>query len=305
MLQSSSLEANKGILIESDIKKVACKEITPDQFLKLCHHLKIITPLKTLKPDGDVKYFIPCVLSRVPESAKSSLETDILPLAVTFKCRHCPKGVFGVLVTYLMNPEFGASTRITFTLLEDEIFREQVSFRVIFRGSSGDLSLKVFSSHLQLKFKPHLLEGCEFPRGDMCENIRVAVEKYLDSALKDLNYDEDNVKPQMSFECPSCCCLHKVEDYNEYAKCHVMVCNSSSTSVRIPDNGRCWYNEGIAMSTNVFHVSLFCCLGCADQKSSQSTEGKCAYNIASYQYCITLKCLFRHSDVYRLRQFSP
>lgn len=38
------------------------------------------------------------------QSCPEEMDTDILPLAVRFKCDHCPKGLFGVLVTHLMSP---------------------------------------------------------------------------------------------------------------------------------------------------------------------------------------------------------
>ena len=153
----------KGILTASVFKTVTGSDdhITCEEFLKLLVHLRIITPYPSTTPgDKEERYFIPCVLNHVQESSEEELHTDIIPLSVQFKCSHCPKGLFGVLVTHLMTPESdGEPTCISFTLTEDKIFKDQVSFEVRSRYADEDeLCLKMFPSYLEMKFFPAVTE---------------------------------------------------------------------------------------------------------------------------------------------------
>ncbi len=97
--------------------------------MKLLIRLHIITPFSSPE-DEEESYFIPCVLNHVPETYEEDLDTDILPLSVRFKCEHCPKGLFGVLVIYLLThkPDKDPDSCISLTLLQDKIFRDQSVF---------------------------------------------------------------------------------------------------------------------------------------------------------------------------------
>ena len=124
----------KGILTASVLKSVIgeADSFTCQDFLKLLVHLRIITPYPSTVPgDHEERYFIPCVLNHVQESQREELHTGILPLSVRFRCSHCPKGLFGVLVTHLMTPTSEEpNSYISFSLNEDKIFKDQVSFKV-------------------------------------------------------------------------------------------------------------------------------------------------------------------------------
>ncbi len=82
---------------------------------------------------GEHKYFIPSVLNHVP----------IDSLAITFQLGHCPKGLFGMMITYLLNPE--VRQELTFDLSEDHIYQDQVSLLV---NSSEDVDIICLRSHL-------------------------------------------------------------------------------------------------------------------------------------------------------------
>ena len=138
----TNIEEKKGILPASAFKGkfFSDDKISSETFLKLLVYLRIITPIATPQ-DEERKYFIPCVLNHVPESSRD-VQTDILPLHVKFQCHHCPKGVFGVLVSHLLYPDVSKQndtkqnendtkqndTNITFTLIQDKIYRDQVTF---------------------------------------------------------------------------------------------------------------------------------------------------------------------------------
>ena len=218
----------KGILMASVLDNIsALCDISPEVFLELLVHLRIAAPFVTPgDQDKEKKFFLPSVLNHVPESTEDLEEptTDILPLAVQFKCQHCPKGLFGVLVTHLMMHNDGATT--TFTLMKDRIFKNQVSFIVCSCDSVHDqMALKVYTSHLEMKFFPsELSEDREVSIAEVCSNVRQIVETAIHDSLRDLHYSKSRTKPEMCFRCSDCNNFHdrgkEVQDLLPSQKCH-------------------------------------------------------------------------------------
>ena len=235
----------KGIVTASVFKNAVSGDdkITCQEFLKLLVHLRIITPYPSTTPgDQEERYFIPCVLNHVQESREEDLHTDILPLYVKFECKHCPKGLFGVLVTHLMTPE-SPNAHTSFTLIEDKIFKDQVSFEVHSYADQDEISCKIFPSHLEVKFFPSQCENedRDVSVSEVCSNVREIVKMSIVKSLRSLHYNEQNVQPVMCFRCERCSELHRVKEGKKY---HRIYCDAARTNSRILLQGRCWYNEG-------------------------------------------------------------
>ena len=238
----------KGILAASAFGNVVNGDdkIKPNEFLQLLVHLRIVTPLVTPgdKEDQEKRYFIPCVLNHVPES-KGDTVSNILPLLFKFKSDHCPKGIFGVLSTHLMTPEKAESEEVgtTFVLIHDKIFKDQVSFEVHSPWEEQDeMSLKVYSTHLEVKFFPFLSDDDrDTPLKEVCNNVRQILEKSILRSLKDLHYSKEKLDPMTCFKCEHCKQMHPVKTGRTH---HRIYCNKARKGSRIPVNGRCWYNEG-------------------------------------------------------------
>ena len=233
----------RGILRASVLKTAFSDEdkITYDEFLELLEHLRIITPYPFTKENEEKRYFMPCVLNHVEESSEK-LHTDILPLCVRFQCLHCPKGVFGVLVTHLMTPESDEDSHlISFRLIEDKIFKDQISFEVHSHADQDELSLKIFTSHIEINFYPPLVaEERRLSVGEVCNRVREIIEKSIHKSLQNLHYNVTAVQPFMCFQCGNCPELHEVK--KDYV--HKVYCKKLRANTRIPLQGRCWYNEG-------------------------------------------------------------
>ena len=235
----------KGILAASAFEDVASSDykISPKEFLQLLIHLRIITPFTTSE-DQEERYFIPCVLNHVPESPDEDSITDILPLLFKFKSDHCPKGIFGVLTTHLMTPEKAESEEVgtTFILIHDKIFKDQVSFEVHSPWDQDEMSLKVYSTHLEVKIFPFLSDDDrDTPLKEVCNNVRQILEKSILSSLKNLHYSKEKLEPMACFKCEHCKQMHPVKTGRTH---HRIYCNKARKGSRIPLNGRCWYNEG-------------------------------------------------------------
>ena len=241
----------KGILMASVLRSVIGNEdgISCEVFLKFMLHLRIITPYpSTLPGDQEERYFIPCVLNHVEESVTEDQPTEVLPLAVKFQCAHCPKGLFGILITHLMTPESDekhCDNHIYFRLVQDEIFKDQVSFEVHSGADQDKMSLKIFPSHLEIEFFPAVCEDRDLSVDAVCSNIRQIIEMSMLRSIQDLHYSKENVNPMMCFRCEHCSELHQVKKGVKY---HKMTCTKANASRRIPQKGKCWYNEGAYMS---------------------------------------------------------
>ena len=247
----------KGILTASVLESVigSGDHLTCQDFLKLLLHLRIITPFPSAIPGNqEVRYFIPCVLDHVPESSEEELQTGILPLHVRFHYSLCPKGLFGMLITHLMTPVSGEqlTNSTTFALIEDKISRDRVFFRL--RPDNDELSLKMLSDHLQVEIFPSRGVGRLQSIGIVCNNIRQVIEVSILRSLKDLHYDENQVKPKMCFKCEhsKCSDFHEVNKEGDYCRVY---CDKNHQNYPIPLKGRCWYNEG--KDCLVFSFCLF------------------------------------------------
>ena len=237
----------KGILTASAFANVVSSrdEISPEEFLHLLVQLRITAlfnePGKKAK---EKKYFIPSVLNHVPESSERR-QTPILPLAVKFQCKHCPKGLFGVLVTHLMTPDLSEGAATTFILMQDKIFKDQVSFEVRSPGVHDEMTLRALPSHLEISLFPEHSEYRETPVSEVCSNLRHIVETSIHQSLQDLHYSRSRVAPMICFRCEDkdCSELHEVEILEKGKKLKIH-CEKTRNSYCIPAEGQCWYGTG-------------------------------------------------------------
>jgi hypothetical protein len=249
-------DLQKGILTTSILESILENddEITIQDFTEFLVHLHIITPYPSIVPGKqEERFFIPCVLNHVPEFTGEGRHSGITPLFVGFKCSHCPKGLFGVLVTHLMTPVPAEKPDISFSLIEKKIFKDQVSFKTHFHSDHDEVTLKVFSSHVEVSFFASLSYERDSSVSEVCSSVRQVIETSILRSLDGLHYNTDNVKPVMCFRCDHCSELHPVEKMRG-KNYHRMYCSKANVSSPIPPEGRCWFNEG---QCDVFVCHLF------------------------------------------------
>ena len=235
-------EIQKGIVTKSIIDMVLdSKDIEREDFLKILTRLRIVAQI------SDEKYFIPGILDHVPISDEECLQTNISPLVIGFECHHCPKGLFGVLVTRLMSSDLnGGESSMTFKLKKEKIHKNHVCFEVHNSPNLDEISLKAHFSHIEIKFRPES-DNRELGKSrdlkELCNDLRIKLKKLVMHSLNDLSYDKDKVEPVVCFKCENEDCkeLHKVEKGRDY---FIMHCRKTRKPFRIPNGARCWYNEG-------------------------------------------------------------
>jgi hypothetical protein len=139
-----------------------------------------------------------------------------------------------------MTPVSADGQHTSFTLIEDKIFKDQVSFEVHSRADQDEVSLKVYPSHIEVNFFPSLDDERELSFGEVCNNVRLVVESSILRSLEDLHYNKHNVEPMMCLRCEHCSELHRVNKGVQ----HKMYCKKFHRNSRIPSQGRFWFNEG-------------------------------------------------------------
>jgi len=241
----------KGIVESSVIENIIRKsgdKITSQQFMAFLVHLRIAVPFTD--QNGIKKYFIPCVLNHVPASSSDTKESDIAPLAICFHLDHCPKGLFGVLISHLLWPD--DNREVSFDLLEDKIYQDQVSLRVYSPEDVDKITLKLHLSRIDINLfvensspalsSESLLASRKSTVSTVCANIRSTVQDSLQSSLKTLHYDSKKVKFRFSLKCPddNCSLWHEVNCGEEQSYMH---CQPSCSKFNLPKSGNVWFNN--------------------------------------------------------------
>ncbi len=221
-------------------------QMTSQQFLKFLLHLRVAVSFTD--NSGVLKYFIPSVLNHVKKSPSDTISTVIAPLAVTFKLGHCPKGLFGMLISYLLCSE--GNQEFTFDLLEDRIYQDQVSLLVSSSEDVDQICLRSCISHLKVSvvlenYPPANNSAKYAPRvttpNEVCNNIRIMLDNCIQLSLNKLHYSCNKVGTAFSLTCPKKCgSLHEVK---KGKRSLYMQCISQGKLI-VPESAYPWFNEG-------------------------------------------------------------
>ena len=248
---------HRGIISASVFKQVLTAEdgINPNSFLKLLVHLRIISQITSLENEED-RYFIPCVLNHVQASQRLEPVSNIPTLYIEFKCNHCPKGIFGVLINTLLSNTVQSKNK--WELLPDSIFRDQVSFSV---GRFKDrVTLKFSSSFLEIVLNPSCCESRRVHISHLCNDIRNIVDKSIKSSVKDLHYDSLKTQHYFCIKCDSCSSTHQVQDPDYEDDDYIMYCEREHKSCALSEDCLSWFRPKKgehASNTNSFGLCFF------------------------------------------------
>ena len=258
--------------IIDEISSRSNEPLSGSKLVILLKHHRIIAPIyEDNQQQSPSHYLVPCVLShapaqieirstskgrkpvlirkiakvfkRRPRTAVTDSAPVIHPLCILFKCGYCPKGVFGALIADLMNP---GSSRLRWRLIDDAIYRDQVSFNV------GPAHHRV-----RISFLISFLEVCISADTDHAKSlqqrdpkavfnaIRLELEQSLISVSKTLHYGS-GARFYFGFHC-SCF------DGSTPAVCDeddpvVMKCNRCGSTTDLRDNHKFWFGEKLTMA---------------------------------------------------------
>ena len=228
----------RGIISASVFKTVIKVEdnIDPNSFLQLLVHLRIISQITTSR-DKEDRYFIPCVLNHVQASQTPDKVSSIPTLYIEFKCNHCPKGIFGVLINTLLTTSF--KSWLKWKLLPDFIFRDQISFSV--SDSEDRVTLKFFASHLQVILHPSGHKSRRAHISYLCNDIRNAIDKSIKSSIKDLHYESSKTRHYFCCKCNLCSLNHRVKDPGYVEEDFFMYCSNEHEICILSEDNLVWF----------------------------------------------------------------
>ena len=211
--------------------------LTPEHVIELLRELRIVARFydSTAKKE---KFFLPCVLNHLPKSplVDSSTLSIVQPLAITFKCGHCPKGLFGVLLHCILTQK---KQQLDWNLNIGKIFRDQVSFDV--GPYTEAVTIKFRTTHLEIRFSPedvfHRDEAFSFKK--MCNMIRCTMLTGIEQARKSLHYSEVKTEHSLGLVCFKCDKVHKVTTVSLQ---HLIKCPQLGEGYQhIPDPAGLWF----------------------------------------------------------------
>ena len=234
-------EEQKGIY-SLDAFKMDESYLTPKEVTSLLKELRIVAPFTSKA--GVEKYFIPCILNHLKESPENDKSSPVQPLAVMFECGHCPKGIFGVLLHYLVIK----GGRLEWRLNIKKIFREQVSFEV---GPYGDvITLKFCTTHLQVSYHPVEVawRDSSFSLEGICNAVRSTLALGIEQATVSLHYDKEKTQHAFGLVCGECgACLKVME-----SRGHHMISKCSQQGYQsMPQPGSYWFGCKLNAATNI------------------------------------------------------
>ena len=237
----STLETFKkmGIFSLSDFARIndrIGKNLTPKIFAKILEHLRIAAPFQE---DGEIKYFLPCVLSHAEVNNRArNLTLQIPPLIVTFKCGYCPKGLPGSLITYLITNEM--KYKFSWELMTDQVFRDEVSFQV---SPYDTITIRILPTHLEITCapsSPSVQRNC-CTEEEVCMEVLQAVEKGIETVTSAINYV--NAQHSFTFYCTSDICsenCHPAKLLQYKGKMGTLRCEKQNRYYPLPLNYEKW-----------------------------------------------------------------
>ena len=223
-----------------EIGKIDKTGLTVTQVIALLCYLHILAPLKQ-DTRGNRDYFLPCALSHAPKRLeKAQLKGNIIlpPLLIGFKCGYTPKGVFGALISYLLqNTQAG----VKWVLDEEHIFRDQATFVI---GKTGySLIITYLPKYLQLDFCEPQSSGDPVDSIKYSNMIRSCFSTGLKVVCKRLNYTCET-EPLFGFYC-SCSSNEKRHPAFFLSKRNtILTCDEHcSKTFEVNDEQRKWFTN--------------------------------------------------------------
>lgn len=207
--------------------------VTQKQVVGLLKELRIIAPFYDHNAEVE-KYFIPCVLNHLSESPEEDKASPVQSLMITFQCGHCPKGLFGVLLHYILTHE---DKKLDRKLDINKIFRDQVSFEV---GPYGDvITIKFCTSCLEVRCHPIEISQRDesFSIKSICNTVRSMLSSGIEQATDCLHYSRKKTAHIPGLVCREC---NKVCKVTIVGTRHVLNCPQPGHD-GIPDPAYFWF----------------------------------------------------------------
>ena len=174
----------KGIISVAVMKRVSEKSNKDVQLpltwlTSLLNHLRLAA---LFKDRYEEKYFFPSAICHIPTAQDATVQltphTTPPPFLIAFETGFCPRGISGALMKCLMTNEMKSS--MSWELLPDKLFRNQVSFHIVARH---DVTLKALPTHLEITLDPEA-DITESKTKMTCEEAYTQISKSMKIVTK-------------------------------------------------------------------------------------------------------------------------
>ena len=221
----------KGIITANVLKKTieSFEGIEANQILDMLVHLRIASVIKS-HIDDEKKYFLPCVLSRIPHSSSPEQESPVSPIYVAFKSKHCPKGLLSVLINTLCD------NTSEWSIIPDQIYRNQISFSV---GKYHDrVTLMISISALKISVHPGYFKNILKRMTSFCKAICRTIDICMRSSIETLRYKNSKIQYFFGCSCDFCSCVHEaITDEDNEIIAH---CDTTKQFYNVKKSARYW-----------------------------------------------------------------
>ena len=229
----------KGIFSASEFKVINQSECEiPITYVReILEDLRVIAPFKM---DGEIKYFVPCVLAHTNKLEDDNQNDSLLipPLIIAFSCSYCPIGVTAALINFLLNNEMNSF--MGWVLLTESISRDAISFQV---GPLDTVTIKAFPSHLEvncIRTSQFTEYSDKWPQEEICNEVAKSIDNGIQQILIDLNYTR--TIHSLSFICRASGCKggHPAQILAVNGAPSMLLCSLVGQKFRMPDNAHMW-----------------------------------------------------------------
>ena len=232
--------------IIDEISNRSNEPLSKKRLVILLKHLGIIAPIyeDDQQQESPSHYLVPCVLSHAPKRSCAVTESaPVIPsLCILFKCGYCPKGMFGALIADLMNP---TSTSIRWRLLDDAIYRDQVSFSVGREHHIVRITFLITFLEVYISADNDYTRSIQQRNAKaVCNKIRLELEHSLVSVSRTLQYGP-GARFFFGFHCS--CCNRSTPAVCDEEDPLFMKCNQCRSTTILQDSHKFWFGEKLTM----------------------------------------------------------
>ncbi len=167
---------------------------TAARFVAFLKHHHIIAPLR----NNESTFFLPCILARANLMATPPSRSIIEPILMSFKNGYTPRGLFGFMITHLLEVDANSDFNMEIENDMDQVYRNQISFIIHPFGDIVKFSLH--ASYIRIDVTQSLLKR-NFPINYVCCHVKNRVLYILEQICLQFHYNIDT-NEVLAFVCP-------------------------------------------------------------------------------------------------------
>lgn len=181
----------RGIFSLKTVEKINGTSFTVDEFIAFLKHHHIIAPLQKNN------FILPCILARAEIVTRSSCLSGVAPLLLSYKDGYIPHGLFGFMITHLLENDFFIDCKLELLDDDQKIYHNQISFCIAPFGDMVTFSL--YPSYICIDITPS-----ELKRSVSIDFVCLCIKDMVTLVMKQIKPYYNNVYSahEFAFLCP-------------------------------------------------------------------------------------------------------